>query len=123
MLETGLSLCPPSPMEISRCHFFLSISFWCLSFALFSPYFVFVVTLLGFSISQKKNVLSAYVTINPILKGSILVNHTGPKSGINQIYLESTNSSYRNVMSYQNRAEYTLGLKRRFVKKCQVVST
>lgn len=100
-------------MEISRCQLFININFWCLNFASFSLCF-FTVTLLWFSVSQK-NVLSAYIKINPILKGNILVNHTSPKSGINQIYLESTNSSYHNVMSYQNRVEYKLGLKRHFV--------
>lgn len=104
-----------SLMEISGCRLFMNINFWCLNFASFSLCFVFVVTLLWFSVSQKKKVLSAYIKINPILKGNILVNYTSPKSGINQIYLESTNSSYHNVMSYQNWVEYKLGLKRHFV--------
>ena len=104
-----------SLMEISRCQLLMNINFWFLNFASFSLCFVFIVTLLWFSLSQENPVLSAYIKINPILKGNILVNHTSPKSGINQIYLESTNSSYHNVMSYQNRVEYKLGLKRHFV--------
>lgn len=95
---------------------FLIINFCCVNFTSFSLYLV-LITLLWLSVSQKKNVLSAYIKINPILKDSILVKHTSPKSGINQIYLESTNSSYHNVMSYQNRVEYKSRLKRHFVKK------
>lgn len=87
-------------------------------FCLILPFFLFfIVTLLWFSVSPKKKVLPAYIKINPILKGSILVNHTSPKSGINQIYLESTNSSYHNVMSYQNWALHKLWLKRHLVSQ------
>lgn len=104
---------------VSRYQLCMNINFWCLNFVWFYLWdFLFsIVTLLWFSVSpkKKKKVLSAYIKINPILKGSILVNHTSPKSGINQIYLESTNSSYHNVMSYQNPALHKLGLKRHFV--------